>query len=1038
MRINQLVMSAFGPFKGVETIDFTKANRHGIFLVSGPTGAGKTTVFDAISFALYGKASGMNRMDSEKTRSHFADPTTDTYVTLEFEVSGRHYRIKRSPKQDRPSMRSAAGFVTVFHQAEFTDLAIPDRVLVKVGEVNDKIESILGLSHDQFRQIVMLPQGEFQALLNASSDARTEIFRRIFDTGFFETLQGRLKEASDTLRQSIRDAQTELVSVSKQIITDERPQLKEFLDRDEIAWHTLSGMLDEANHEDRLVLHELTLKDEAMEKEIDALKERIRTIRQINEKIMMKETLETTLTSALAKSDEIDDKKKAVLAYDQAVRIRPDEINSIHAKQAHANQVSLLADLKETIKALQTKQSELKEDMVKLPEQKETIKSLRKRELTLQSLIERVTDIEEKTTYIQTINDEIYGLREDVEDQNKALFALRDETKTVKEHVQNLENVMASRKHVYETMNEATKQFDVLQGYLDKVKTYQKDLKDYETSSSAFVTLSKLFSKTEASFRETQRLYANTHAARLALDLSTGEPCPVCGSTDHPQKAVMKGDVVDDERLAKEEMAYEAAREAYNREDAIIRNRKQVLEHEIKKTLMAEAHRLGFEKIPTVEALEKSIKESELQVKKASSDIKMIQEAELKQTELRQKQDDLGDRETRITLARDQAAKKLASLEGAIKKTEEDLIEIQKTIDHPSLSSDALKDEQRAIVLKTNALEAKTKTTEETDRMVRQSLDEALRRQASESKEEARLKALATEMKDVFENRRQRVFATEDRYHEALETGDVVDEQRREISDYEASIGSLKAKISQLKDEIKSRVKEDPQPVETALTELETIRLRHRENKERISSRFGTNTRLLQSIKVSYQSFERLEQDYLLTNRITSIARGMTGNKITFERYILAHWLTEILAAANQKLDVMTNGRYLLQRKSEKAKGAGQQGLDLQVFDAYTTSSRDVSTLSGGESFKAALALALGLAEIVQRTSGGISLETMFIDEGFGSLDPESLDIAIETLMAINQTGRVIGVISHVSELKSRIETKIEVDVTNEGSHIRL
>ncbi|MCF7932909.1 MAG: hypothetical protein K9K93_07050 [Acholeplasmataceae bacterium] len=500
----------------------------------------------------------------------------------------------------------------------------------------------------------------------------------------------------------------------------------------------------------------------------------------------------------------------------------------------------------------------------------------------------------------------------------------------------------------------------------------------------------------------------------------------------------MESDVVDDERLTQEEAIYETARKAYDREDAIIRNQKHILEHETKPSLLLEAKSIGFEKIPSIDALEASVKESETQVQMASADIKKIHEAEQQQTDLRLKEQTLRAREEEIMLEHDQIVKRLATLEGALKKTEEDLKEIEKTIDQPSMTSETLEAEQREIVQKIDTYETKAKTIEEAYRTVRQSLDEALNRQNSESMEEGRLKQMVAEYGDVFEERWQAVFPSYETYQKALETGDVVDEQRREISDFEASVGSLKARISQLKDEIKSRVKEDSQPVETALTELEAVRLRHREDKERLSSRFGTNTRLLQSIKAAYQSFEHLEQDYLLTNRITSIARGMTGNKITFERYILAHWLTEILAAANLKLDVMTNGRYLLQRKSEKAKGAGQQGLDLQVFDAYTTSSRDVSTLSGGESFKAALALALGLAEIVQRTSGGISLETMFIDEGFGSLDPESLDVAIETLMGINQSGRVIGVISHVSELKSRIETKIEVDVTNEGSHIRL
>jgi DNA repair protein SbcC/Rad50 len=527
------------------------------------------------------------------------------------------------------------------------------------------------------------------------------------------------------------------------------------------------------------------------------------------------------------------------------------------------------------------------------------------------------------------------------------------------------------------------------------------------------------------------------YTARLARDLDAGEPCPVCGSTSHPKKAIMESDTVDEKRLEREEKAYDMARETYNKEDAIIRDRKHVLEHETKPSLLNEAKTLGFHTIPTLDVLEEAIKEIELSYEKTLREIQKIQAAEQKQTDLRQEEEILRTREDRLISERDQRVKRLATLEGACKKTEEDLGNLYKTIDDQSLSADTLKTEQEEIVKKINTLELKVSKTEEQYRTVRQSLDEALKRQIEALKEAEQIKQKSAVLNEAFEERRRAFFPSDDAYHQALKTGDHVEQLKNDITDYQENVSALKAKISQLKEEIKSRKKEDPAPVESALSELENVRQRHRAKKEKRSSRLNTNTRLLHVIKRSYQAFERFENDYLMTNRMTSIARGLTGNKMTFERYILAHWLTEILTAANQKLDVMTNGRYMLKRKIEKAKGAAQQGLDLQVFDAYTTSSRDVSTLSGGESFKAALALALGLAEIVQRTSGGISLETMFIDEGFGSLDPESLDIAIETLMAINQTGRVVGVISHVSELKSRIETKIEVDVTNDGSHIR-
>ena len=325
MRINRLVMSAFGPFKDVQTIDFSTANRNGIFLVAGPTGAGKTTVFDAISFALYGKASGSNRSDAEMARSHFADPKTETFVELDFEINGHRYSVRRSPKQDRPSARSTSNMTTIQHKAEFTDHQRPDSVLVKVGEVNAEIERILGLTHDQFRQIVMLPQGEFQALLNASSDTRTDIFRRIFQTGFFETFQNRLKDEADRLRGLIDTEETKLLTYAVQIDANERPGLERIRSEKPVDWDTLDDLLAEAVREDRDALKAARAEEDRLAGETDTLKERLSSVRTINLKIGNRQETQEKLVTHLRDEDAIKADDQNVRAYEKALTIRPDE-----------------------------------------------------------------------------------------------------------------------------------------------------------------------------------------------------------------------------------------------------------------------------------------------------------------------------------------------------------------------------------------------------------------------------------------------------------------------------------------------------------------------------------------------------------------------------------------------------------------------------------------------------------------------------------------------------------------------------------------
>jgi DNA repair protein SbcC/Rad50 len=1037
MRINRLVIAAFGPFKDVQTIDFSTANRNGIFLVSGPTGAGKTTVFDAISFALYGKASGSNRSDAEMTRSHFADPETETYVELDFEIDGHFYSVRRSPKQDRPSTRSSSNMVTIQHKAEFIDHRNPDSVLVKVGEVNAEIERILGLSHDQFRQIVMLPQGEFQALLNASSDTRTDIFRRIFSTGFFETFQNRLKDETDRLKSLINTEETRLMTYAVQINTEERPELERVSSGDPIDWDTLDEMLGTSVREDRDALKAASAEEDRLALEADALKERLSVVRTTNLKIEKKGKSEEELKTHLKDQDRITEDEHKVRSYEKALSIRPDEQSAQHANNMLQRSETALRTIVSEIETLETRKKAARKAASGLPELQKHLQKARDTARHLDGVIGKVNDKESKQRALQTISDRIGSLKKDIDARNGEIETLGSSIIKTTEEIASCERIISQSNETYARLNDFDQRLRGLHTLSGLIKDHHEELKRFEEDSKRFVRLSETFSEIEGDYREVQRLYVNAHAARLARDLKEGEPCPVCGARSHPDKAVLETKTIDDKTFMEKDQAYERARQDYNREDARIRERKNSIEHEMRHRLEKEARALGFASVPEADILKDMTDQATRALEEIRDAVEGINDAQKrKASHTEQLKSDQSRLET-LVKERDLKIRERATAEGAARQTKENLDAIVQALGKDDDSLERLMERQQDVQKDIQAAEEEIGIIQEQERSVSQALDEAKKRQQDILGDLESWKDESRRLEDIFKTALDLSFASLDAYQKALSIKDDVEHMTKGINRFKTHKTELETTIKTLDQDIGSKTMEDPAPHVERLENAESVLKEHRARKETIQTRHATNDRLLREIRSTRNAFADLDKEYARTNRISMIARGMTGNKITFERYILAHWFTEILDSANMKLDTMTGGRYRLHRKGEKGKGAAQQGLDLQVFDAYTTSSRDVKTLSGGESFKAALALALGLAEIVQRTSGGISLETMFIDEGFGSLDPESLDVAVETLMDINRTGRVIGVISHVGDLKSRIETKIEVGLSSDGSIIR-
>lgn len=1034
MRITTLEISAFGPFKDLNTIDFSIINPKQIFLVSGPTGSGKTTIFDAISFALYGKASGSTRSDMENVRSDFADRDTNTFVTMEFQINNKDYYIKRAPKQERKKRNSEETTMKP-HQVEFYELNNPDQVYTKVNEVNEQIINLLGITYEQFRQIVMLPQGEFQKLLNAKSEERTEIFRKIFNTYFYDTLQKELKTKSDVLKKQADLLKETLNIYFEHIICDENSELE----------GRLNGPDREPIEVLELLLTDNKLKKVILDNEIEKSKnlqttqkrelEALNNIVLINSYIKTyKDTVEL-LSRVKLKKTEIDKYRSNIVKIKSAQEIEVFEqnvkdqtIQIVEAKKKN----DILA---KSISTNQTLFQKAQTDFLTIEEIKGTLFTLESKKLATTTLLDNLSkqkgiddDILKSEAIISACNSKVNGLEQkSIEIKTKiTAFDAKIEQSTI---------------YINENANakvELLQNQQIMKNYIDlqrQIKQYHSKQARYKSDYTEFETYGRSFSIQEETFRSHTNDYYKSQAGILATTLTPNKECPVCGSKSHPNKAVDSILLTPEKYKALEE-SYNEKRDQYNTKKLHLENAATELTN-LKENLIGQCLEYGFvynEKLLDSLQVKQQKVEERILHKKA-----IIDEVEKQNTLINKSKID----KSNLDLS-------LVTNEG-IHQVELDAINTQKgivsslqiqlekileliPIEHASIEELKVRLSHIEMERKSNEQLIITITTSYNDSKLTLSSLEASRKTAegnlsisNKGLEKATL---------IFNEKWSCSFETKKEYKEYLNQKTNLSKQEHSVKTYDENVLRFSQTISDLKKQIADREYVDVTPLQVALDvmqqqiqELQTVMNDHRLT-------LSNNENSYTQIETTFIKSKVLLKEFNDVNEIALLARGMKGNKISFERYVLAHYFNQILSEANKKLGVMTNERYTLHRKNEKTKGAAQQGLDLVVNDSHTSKSRDVSTLSGGESFKAALALALGLAEIIQQNSGGVNLETMFIDEGFGTLDSESLDMAIEVLMNINQAGRVLGIISHVQELKTRIETKIELSIINEGSVI--
>ncbi|HAA3028835.1 TPA_asm: SMC family ATPase [Listeria monocytogenes] len=1014
MRPIKLTMQAFGAYAKKEVIDFEKLGTEQIFVISGKTGAGKSTIFDAISFAIFGKANTFDR-ESFSMRSHFATDKEITEVTLAFRLKDKIYQISRIPQQEIAKQRGN-GTTTSPQKAELYELINDEMKLLasSVRDVNTKMEELIQLNVDQFRQILMIPQGEFRELLVSDSKEKEVILQRLAHTVYYEKVENLLWE---------KQKQAEILVVEARKKVAELAELS--LPGVEVSGKTtseISVLQAEAIQSEQMILTELENKlsiirkqtSEAVEK-VTLAKEQLLDWQNLDKYTEEIATLEIEKEFYQAIEVRLEAAKRASnLRSQDALCIRLKE--QLETAEQTEKQVAFEAEevkvqfshVKKQKEALAEKEAELeinKRTLFQLEEMEPKIL-----ELEMISIQKRRAELEwkEATTLLEEIVNSEQKIIAELQSVESRLVEINQAELTYLEVINKRTTVEAIIEKEQELVSK-------------RMKMVAWD-SEKQTEEQKLVQLLAEKAEIETTIEQEETKLQKEQAATIAAHLHDGEACPVCGSDSHPALAKF-GETANLETLevAKGKL-HEKLLAITTTEKTISQLEWQLNEWAgIKELSLTEVQQTLTENIQLANNLAEQI--AQLQAKVAQ---KETIQATLEL--LNNKQNETITEKNKVALEVEKLHQQMQMVSGKLSYLEQSI---------PTEFRDKVVFESKKKEL-SEKIEAHIKQANQVDALFRQTEKETTRLEStlqSAQKTTVDAKEALQVQREIFkEAMKQNDFLSYDAYKQALLSVDELKNLEEKLAGYERKRHLAVSRQADLKEKLQNKQKPNIEQLEFIMKEKQLELSQSEENTIKQREFVTKRKELVENYQNSIQTVEQAEENYADIGLLADAARGKNARRLTFERYILAMFLDTIIHRANHRLSKMTSGRFELQRKMEKAKGNVQSGLELEVFDEYTGLTRHVKTLSGGESFKTSLALALSLAEVVQEMAGGISLETMFIDEGFGTLDPESLEAAVECLLETQENGRLVGIISHVPELKERISARLEVTATNHGS----
>ena len=885
MRPLKLTMSAFGPYAGRTTVDFDALGTTGLYLITGDTGAGKTTIFDAIAYALYGEASGETR-ESSMLRSKYAGPETPTFVELTFANGGERYTVRRNPEYTRPKTR---GTGTTVQKAD-AELTMPDgRVITKTREVTAAVTEVIGVDRAQFSRIAMIAQGEFRRLLLAQTDERKAIFRQIFRTGKYLALQNRLKDDAAALEKRCGELVTALRSTAETIGCDDPDALPDAEDTDALLT-ALDALIDadadartqtNMKHEQAKAQHAQVLTDLGKAQAVEQARAELKTAEA--------ELLQAQREQAAART----------------------ALDTAEAEQPH------MAQLLQDITRLQDALSQYEQ----LDKQRAQAKAARK------ALEEKTAALECARAQAQATEQTCKSAHEQLAEQPKLAVAA--------------EQTAQEQKAAEQRCKALTE--------LDRQRKRRAGLQEkFADAQSEYTRAAEAAQAALAHYSALDRAYLDAQAGILARTLTPGQPCPVCGATEHPCPAAAPEQTPDAAARKRAKADSERAQR-----DAEARS--------------AEAAALRGQLTAVREALETA----------CAALTPPLDPETLVQT---------------LPALQEKAAQDARGCAGRLAEQRAQLDKLQALADGLSAQEAALQQQRDAI------------RAGETDCAARAARCDELDAAAANR---------AAELPYADSNAAKAALTQVQTQHEALRQA--LDTAQKQHAAAQAKCAQLRGKIATLHTQADAAPAADIAALQAQCDAL--------------SAR--TDVLQAQMNALDTRPHERWQWVHALAATANGAIPGQ--EKITLEAFLQAAYFDRILGRANTRLLIMSGGQYELRRCERAGDNRSQTGLELEVVDHYNRTARSVKTLSGGETFAASLSLALGLSDEVQSSAGGVQLEAMFVDEGFGSLDSEALQQALTALVGVSGGCRLVGIISHVAELKERIDRQIIVTKDRSG-----
>lgn len=1045
MKPTKLVISAFGPFSGRVEIPFHEFGAGGLFLINGDTGAGKTTIFDAISFALYGNASGENRT-TDSFRSDFAKEEDKTFVELTFIHRSMEYQIQRNPIYKR---NKRVGVGTTEEKANAT-LIMPDgKVVSGYYPVTEAVTNLLGVDWKQFKQISMIAQGEFLQLLTANSAERGLIFRKVFSTQIYDEIQKKLKSVAINLKYQCEDIDKSMIQFLTGIICDvdsvHYTAITEWKAAKDI--NQLSKIMDLLTF--ILETDRTNYNNEDQENKQLTIKIKEKTLQyseaeRINKMLEVLKQIRIEYQNLLMAAEEMKiEESKIQLAGKALHTVKPVEEVSLRLKKELLYLTAEIEKGNEDRKLLEESFSLLSKELAAKEDSKPRMialtKDINRQEAELvkydartEQELERVKLEEKKQQEMKLISEIIKqktNLSEEFSDKQKEQenYANLDKELLV------CENQVASNKNTLNQLNKILEDTKVIAIEIDTLKKLQE----------VYIKTEANYNQMNKSFLEKETLFLREQAGIIAATLQPGVPCPVCGSREHPSKASLTAEAPSEEQIKKEKSELDTAHNRLIHAGNQSGNQKTKVE--MLQTNINNQACSAFETDILYQVEEISVLTNEKLQKLKTFLIEMEQrdlqlKAEIDRKHLRSERlvaiaEELRELEVKLVSNNEDVTKitnALGSIDATIKTLSKDLK--YPTKEEAVLALETIDKECKKLQEELVIAEAAHRKCEYSLGSTKAVLEENLKKQVSKLKD----------LSIAEENYKQQLilcgFAKEEKYKEVLMSEDELDARKKTLESYHKSREALENNIKQLQQDTENQTEKDLTAIYTEQKELDHQKGICEGRINIIYSRLKNNEDIFVKVEEQNKQQEKKRQEYLTINELSKTANGeLRGKtKIAFEQYVQAFYFDKVIYEANKRFYKMSNNQYALLRKEDPSNLRSLSGLELEVMDYYTGKSRSIKSLSGGESFKAALSLALGLSDVIQSFAGGIAVDAMFIDEGFGSLDSNSLEQAIETLSSLTTGNRLVGIISHVNELKDRIDKKILIEKSMEGSSLTL